>query len=84
MYFSVQSFASQCFEQIYILAKSVIDILIKDKRKEICDDLQQCVQAIISIGEQREREVTSFIHYSNQLIATVKKFSIEKAECIQF
>ncbi|KRY80042.1 hypothetical protein T4A_6831 [Trichinella pseudospiralis] len=33
-------------KQIYILAKSVIDILIKDKRKEICDDLQQCVQAI--------------------------------------
>ncbi|KRZ79099.1 hypothetical protein T10_6452 [Trichinella papuae] len=70
--------------EIYTLAKSVIDILEKDKKKEICDNLQQCVQAIISIGEQREREVTNFIHYSNQLIATVKKFSIEKAECVQF
>ncbi|KRZ59606.1 hypothetical protein T02_15923 [Trichinella nativa] len=60
--------------QVYTLAKSLIDILEKDKTKEICENFQQSVQDFISIGEQREREVTEFVHYSNQLIATCVSF----------
>ncbi|KRY23854.1 hypothetical protein T12_16136 [Trichinella patagoniensis] len=59
---------------VYTLAKSLIDILEKDKTKEICENFQQSVQDFISIGEQREREVTEFVHYSNQLIATRVSF----------
>ncbi|KRY58722.1 hypothetical protein T03_17521 [Trichinella britovi] len=60
--------------EVYTLAKSLIDILEKDKTKEICENFQQSVQDFISIGEQREREVTEFVHYSNQLIATCVSF----------
>ncbi|KRY23856.1 hypothetical protein T12_16136 [Trichinella patagoniensis] len=60
--------------EVYTLAKSLIDILEKDKTKEICENFQQSVQDFISIGEQREREVTEFVHYSNQLIATRVSF----------
>ncbi|KRX25866.1 hypothetical protein T07_9501 [Trichinella nelsoni] len=60
--------------EVYTLAKSLIDILEKDKTKEICENFQQSVQDFISIGEQREREVTEFVHYSNQLIATCLSF----------
>ncbi|KAL1240684.1 E3 ubiquitin-protein ligase [Trichinella spiralis] len=60
--------------EAYTLAKSLIDILEKNKTKENCENFQQSVQDFISIGEQREREVTEFVHYSNQLIATVKNF----------
>ncbi|XP_003376856.1 putative ATPase [Trichinella spiralis] len=60
--------------EAYTLAKSLIDIIEKNKTKEICENFQQSVQDFISIGEQREREVTEFVHYSNQLIATVKNF----------
>ncbi|KRX77122.1 hypothetical protein T06_16461 [Trichinella sp. T6] len=60
--------------QVYTLAISLIDILEKDKTKEICENFQQFVQDFISIGEQREREVTEFVYYSNQLIATCVSF----------
>ncbi|OUC39685.1 hypothetical protein D917_00859 [Trichinella nativa] len=55
--------------EVYTLAKSLIDILEKDKTKEICENFQQSVQDFISIGEQREREVTEFVHYSNQTMS---------------
>ncbi|KRY34980.1 hypothetical protein T01_10376, partial [Trichinella spiralis] len=70
--------------EAYTLAKSLIDIIEKNKTKEICENFQQSVQDFISIGEQREREVTEFVHYSNQLIATCLSFHSSHLFCILF